>query len=99
MEKFFYTAIISLAFMHGYAQNTLGTFLPRANDEVTLQQTATVRALVSGTQGMLFLQQSQTSPAGSNHQLTLNCSALRSGEYVVYMNVNGQIICEFTNFR
>ena len=59
--------IFAVATLHGYAQNTVGTFLPRANDEVTLQQPATVRALVSGTQGMLFLQQSQTSPAGTGY--------------------------------
>lgn len=56
-----------------------------------LTQPATISALVCNTQGMLFLQQSQTSPAGTGYQLTLNCSALRSGEYVVYMNVNGQV--------
>ncbi len=56
-----------------------------------LTQPATISALVCNTQGMLFLQQSQTSPAGTGYQLTLNCSALRPGEYVVYMNVNGQV--------
>ena len=29
--------IFAAATLHGNAQNTVGTFLPRANDEVTLQ--------------------------------------------------------------
>lgn len=91
MRTILIAIIFFVATLHGNAQNAVETFLPRANDEVTLQQTATVSALVSGTQGMLFLQQSQTSPAGTGYQLTLNCSALRPGEYVVYMNVNGQV--------
>jgi hypothetical protein len=36
--------IFAVAALHGYAQNTVGAFLPRANDEVTLQQTAYVAA-------------------------------------------------------
>ena len=29
--------ILAVAALHGYAQNAAGNFLPRANDEVTLQ--------------------------------------------------------------
>lgn len=56
-----------------------------------LTQPATISALVCNTQGMLFLQQSQASEAGTGHQLTLNCHALRHGEYILYLSVNGQV--------
>ena len=56
-----------------------------------LTQPATISALVCNTQGMLFLQQSQTSEAGTGHQLTLDCHALRHGEYILYLSVNGQV--------
>lgn len=60
--------------------------------EYDLTQSATINALICNTQGMLFLQQSQTSEANTSHQLTLDCHALRQGEYVLYLNVNGQIM-------
>ena len=44
MKKTLIAMIFAVAALHGYAQNTAGTFLPRANDEVTLQQTAYVAA-------------------------------------------------------
>jgi len=56
-----------------------------------LTQPATISALVCNTQGMLFLQQSQASEAGTGHQLTLDCHALRRGEYILYLSVNGQV--------
>ena len=56
-----------------------------------LTQPATISALVCNTQGMLFLQQSQASEAGTGHQLTLDCHALRHGEYILYLSVNGQV--------
>ena len=57
-----------------------------------LTQPATISALICNTQGMLFLQQSQTSEAGTGHQLTLDCHALHQGEYILYLNVNGQVM-------
>ena len=56
-----------------------------------LTQPATISALVCNTQGMLFLQQSQASEAGTGHQLTLDCHTLRHGEYILYLSVNGQV--------
>ena len=40
MRKRLLTIIFAVATLHGNAQNVAGNFLPRANDEVTLQQTA-----------------------------------------------------------
>ena len=44
MKKTIFTAILSVATLHGYAQNAAGNFLPRANDEVKRQQVAYVAA-------------------------------------------------------
>ena len=62
-----------------------------------LTQPATISALVCNTQGMLFLQQSQASEAGTGHQLTLDCHALRHGEYILYLSVNGQVTSKKIN--
>ena len=37
MKKALIAMIFAVATLHGNAQNMVGTFLPRANDEVTLQ--------------------------------------------------------------
>ena len=37
MRKIVITMILAVATLHGHAQNVAGNFLPRANDEVTLQ--------------------------------------------------------------
>ena len=55
-----------------------------------LREAATVKALVCNTQGMVFLQQTQTSEAGSGYRMTLTSNGLRSGEYILYLNANGQ---------
>ncbi len=34
MKKTIFTAILSVATLHGYAQNAAGNFLPRANDDI-----------------------------------------------------------------
>lgn len=58
--------------------------------DFNLTESATVRALVCNTQGMLFRQQSQICTAGIG-QLTISCTGLRPGEYILYLNVNGQM--------
>jgi hypothetical protein len=40
--------IFAVATLHGYAQNAAGNFLPRANDEVTLQQVLTAKTPLNG---------------------------------------------------
>ena len=44
MRTILIAMILAVAALHGHAQNVAGNFLPRANDEVTLQQTAYVAA-------------------------------------------------------
>lgn len=56
-----------------------------------LTEGATVKGLVCNVMGMVFRQQSQTHGAGEHYQMQLDCTGLRRGEYVLYLNVNGQV--------
>ena len=56
-----------------------------------LSEGATVKGLVCNVQGMLLRQQAQNHPAGEHYQMQLDCTGLRRGEYVLYLNVNGQV--------
>lgn len=56
-----------------------------------LTEGATVKGLVCNIQGMVFRQQSQTHGAGEHYQMQLDCTGLRRGEYVLHLNVNGQV--------
>ena len=57
----------------------------------TLRQDATVTALVCDISGVVYRQQSQTGQADDHYQMTILCDGLRRGQYVLYMNVNGQV--------
>ena len=57
----------------------------------TLRQDATVTALVCDISGVVYRQQSQTGQTGDHYQMTILCDGLRRGQYVLYMNVNGQV--------
>lgn len=57
-----------------------------------LSEGAMVKGLVCNVQGMVFRQQTQTHPAGEHYQIRLDCSGLCRGEYVLYLNVNGQVV-------
>ena len=56
-----------------------------------LTEGATVKGLVCNVMGMVFRQQSQTHGAGEHYRMQLDCTGLRRGEYVLYLNVNGQV--------
>jgi hypothetical protein len=56
-----------------------------------LTEDAFVTALICTVSGMLEFQHSQHSNAGTDCQVQLDCSCLRSGQHVLYMNVNGQV--------
>lgn len=57
----------------------------------TLRQDATVTAMVCDISGVIYRQQSQTGQTGDHYQMTILCDGLRRGQYVLYMNVNGQV--------
>lgn len=52
---------------------------------------ATVTALVCDVSGVVYRQQSQTGQAGDSYQMTILCNGLRRGQYVLYLNANGQV--------
>lgn len=56
-----------------------------------LAEDADVKGLVCTISGMVLRQQSQHFEAGDNCQMELDCSGLRKGEYVLYLNANGRV--------
>ena len=62
-----------------------------------LTEGATVKGLVCNVMGMVFRQQSQTHGAGEHYQMQLDCTGLRRGEYILHLNVNGQVISNTVN--
>lgn len=63
-----------------------------------LTDDATVKGLVCNIQGMVFRQQSQTHGAGEHYRIQLDCTGLRRGEYVLYLNVNGRVASSTVSF-
>ena len=57
----------------------------------SLSESANVRALLCDVRGMVYKSHSATNPAGADYRLTLDCTGLRPGEYVLYLNVNGVV--------
>ena len=56
-----------------------------------LAEDADVKGLVCTISGMVLRQQSQHFEAGTNCQMDIDCNSLRKGEYVLYLNANGQV--------
>lgn len=56
-----------------------------------LTEDASVTGLVSTVGGIVLRQNSQHNDAGTGYQMRLDCGGLRAGQYVLYMNVNGQV--------
>ena len=84
----------------GGKKNDLGNIMQDLNVTVTgstvtvgytLRQDATVTAMVCDISGVVYRQQSQTGQADDHYQMTILCDGLRRGQYVLYMNVNGQV--------
>ena len=57
----------------------------------SLTADATVKALVCDIAGITYRQTSLAGRAGDNGQMTIHCDGLRHGQYVLYLNVNGQV--------
>ena len=65
--------------------------------EYTLLQDATVTALVCSVSGIVYRQQSQTGQAGDYSLMSIRCDGLHRGQYVLYLNVNGQVTSQTVN--
>ena len=53
---------------------------------------ASVKGIVSTVSGMVMRQCEQHCAEGTDYQMRIDCAGLRRGQYVLYMNVNGQVI-------
>ena len=53
---------------------------------------ASVKGIVSTVSGMVMRQCEQHCAEGTGCQMRIDCAGLRRGQYVLYMNVNGQVI-------
>lgn len=60
----------------------------------SLDADATINAIVCDRLGMVYRRESTHGQAGTDGVLRLNASGLRSGVYVLYLNVNGQVYNE-----
>ncbi|MBQ7157210.1 MAG: hypothetical protein IJR86_05405, partial [Bacteroidaceae bacterium] len=53
-----------------------------------------IDALVCNKQGVLYMRKKECQLAGSDYQMTFDCTGLRNDEYILYMNVNGKVYSE-----
>lgn len=65
----------------------------------TLDADGTVNTLISDVLGMVYKRGSRTTKAGENVSLSFDCSNLKRGNYVLYMNVNGKVYSEKVNLK
>lgn len=64
-----------------------------------LTEHASVNSLVCNQMGFVFQRHSVSNDAGSGYQINLDCSGLRQGVYILYLNVNGKIYNEKVNIK
>ena len=57
-----------------------------------LSRDMTVQALVCDVMGVVYRQLSQAGLSASANQITIPCDGLHSGQYVLYLNANGNVI-------
>jgi len=57
----------------------------------SLQSDVRIFAVVSDVTGIVYRQESYNGQSGSGNIITINCSGLRLGEYILYLNVGGEI--------
>ena len=66
--------------------------------EGVAEQKANVKALVCDVSGIVFKQGNANCDVGESFSIFLDCSGLRSGEYVLYIEVNGQMASQKVKF-
>ncbi len=74
---------ISISDVTVHEQTAVATF--------QLTEDADVKGLICTISGMVIRQKSQHFKAGTNCQIDIDCNNLRKGEYVLYLNANGQV--------
>ena len=59
-----------------------------------LDESATIQTIIANHMGMLCMSRQWTQNAGLGYLTQLDCSGLRSGVYILYINVNGKVYSE-----
>jgi hypothetical protein len=59
-----------------------------------LDEDATIQTIVANHMGMLCQSRQWTQPAGLGYSKQIDCTSLRSGMYILYINVNGKVYSE-----
>lgn len=62
----------------------------RVTISYSLKRQTTVHAIVADVNGMAMLTCHEREEAGEDHEMTIDCSKLRRGHYVVYIYVEGK---------
>ena len=57
----------------------------------SIEKTATIRAMIVDVMGNVYHDIQQTNQAGTNYSLDIDCTGLRRGQYIIYINVNGTV--------
>ena len=75
---------------------------PDGNDVVTIHydtdHDVRVTALISNGLGYIYRRADQSCPTGTG-QFSLNCTGLRNGQYIIYINVDGNQYAEKVNVK
>jgi len=64
------------------------------NIDYSLNEDATINAIVCDRMGLVYRSASAHGQAGTNGTLQLDANGLKPGIYVIYLNVNGQVFSE-----
>ena len=75
-------------------QYTISTAGSQVNLSYSLAADANITILVCNHMGMTYRYESFRKPAGDGYVKTIDCSGLRSGTYILYLNVNGTVYSE-----
>ena len=57
----------------------------------SIEKTATIRAMIVDVMGNVYHDTQQTNQAGTNYSMNIDCTGLRRGQYIIYINVNGTV--------
>ena len=59
-----------------------------------LDEEATITTIVANQMGMVYMSRQWTQEAGQGYSTQIDCNGLRSGMYILYINVNGKVYSE-----
>ena len=74
-----------------YGIETQGKVIHMSYD---LDEEATIITIVANQMGMVYISRQWTQEAGQGYSTQIDCNGLRSGMYILYINVNGKVYSE-----